>query len=156
MKLLFGCITPNEMYLIITKNHGFVLFFHAKIFWLPYIKILGAISRLLVPDGCHETSSLLKAHILDLPLKLRSYLALSARDIRKSKIFVSKEYTANIVLKILTSTANNLFLRATTAQNLFFSHDVSSKLPENLSKSLKVKMGRAPRSHESELTSNYI
>jgi hypothetical protein len=51
------------------------------------------------------------------------------------------------VLKILASTANKLVVRVTGAQNLFIFQDALTILSENFSRGLKVKMGRAPRSH---------
>jgi len=58
------------MYLIMTKNYNFVVFFQAKILGLPYTKNLEVICRLRVLDGCYETGSILRAHSLDLSVNL--------------------------------------------------------------------------------------
>jgi hypothetical protein len=77
--------------------------------------------------------------------ELSSDLALSAEETRNIDIFVCKERIANIVLRILASTANKLVIRATRAQKVFIFDGARTTLPENLSMCLKVEIGLAPR-----------
>jgi hypothetical protein len=80
--ILYESITPNEMYLIMTKNYKFVVFFQAKILGIPYTKNLEVISRLRVLGNRLHTEVPQFRFICETP----SYQAFPSRDIRNINI----------------------------------------------------------------------